>query len=420
MRKLITIFIVLSLTTISNQAHVNANSVVIQEQANPVETYAILFDQFPQEIDNITYCSAIEFKQELVNLGWLEENISVFLGEENMTKNIILNQLNFLEQNVDDNDLVFIFLMAHGNTYCADVLEMEEWFHLEFAEIPTDNKIFFMESCHSGRFVSNLYGRCFAMGSVASEEYAIAYLDTNNWSLSEPPFIGGISAHFWAKTIGNLEADTYADGIVKLNELYQYSLHLIKNCYDETFENSPDLSEFIQTTVGYTTNYPRPVLVDNLPYELTLNATEFILNNEKYLWEEDVNPPLITCLNTIPYDEQNSSINVKFTITEISSHNYYCYLNGSLKNQGNKPKGGDLTWEYTYTLSLQPSNNYNVSLLVVDQWGNRAWNQVTILFTGEISNNEPEKGSVLPIILGTVGGLWIAGVAVIFIIKSRK
>ncbi len=50
-----------------------------------METYALLFDQFPVIVDNETMCSALDIKASFLDLGWQEENISLFLGDENLT-----------------------------------------------------------------------------------------------------------------------------------------------------------------------------------------------------------------------------------------------------------------------------------------------------------------------------------------------
>ncbi|GAH26980.1 unnamed protein product, partial [marine sediment metagenome] len=261
-----------------------------QNSENPVEVYAILFDQFPQEVNGTIMCSAIEIQDSLISLGWPVANISIFLGEENMTKNIFLEQLNYLEERVDENDLVFIYLSAHGHTYCRDVLDFNSWFQLEFFQIGTDNKIFLMESCYSGEFVELFFHRSFAMGSVAKDEFALLYtsVDSDTWMLSEPEFVGGISSHFWAKTMADINADSSANGVVSLEEMYVYSLPYIRQCYNETFEIFPELADYASSIAGSTENYPHPKVMNNLPYELTLNATDFILNNQDYLWEEDL------------------------------------------------------------------------------------------------------------------------------------
>ncbi|MHA2357877.1 MAG: hypothetical protein ACXABK_03820, partial [Candidatus Heimdallarchaeaceae archaeon] len=117
MRKAFVLVVVLILSSFSIKGNTfeNFSTFNILEEDNPIETYALLFDQFPVVVGNETFCSAVEFKESLLTLGWLEENISLFLGDDNITEVMIRNQLDYLEENVDNNDLVLIFLTAHGH-----------------------------------------------------------------------------------------------------------------------------------------------------------------------------------------------------------------------------------------------------------------------------------------------------------------
>ncbi|MCG3221956.1 MAG: hypothetical protein H7641_11315 [Candidatus Heimdallarchaeota archaeon] len=356
---------------------------VIQQNDNPVSTYALLFDQFPYVVGNETLCSSTEIRSSLIELGWQDENISLFLGEENITEEIFLEQLNYLEENVDDNDLVFVYITAHGHTYCRDVLDFNNWFQKEFNDIGTNNKVIFMETCFSGEFIKNFYGNLFAMSSVGEDSYAITYTPENDtWVLSEPPFVGGISSHFWAKTIKDVNADVSGDGVVSIEEMYEYSLPSIRECYNETFENNPSLAELIRFTAGFTDNYPIPTVVDNIYYELTLNATDYILNNEKYQWEDDIIAPVILNYDTIYFTEENETITVPFLVSDRSSIFYYCYVDSKLDKHG-KVDGPYAELELLCKVNVESHEDYNVSLTVVDDWGNEKLDFTLIIFDGE-------------------------------------
>jgi len=366
---------------------IEVDALISNTVESSVATYAILFDQFAAEVNGTILCSAVELKDSLLNLGWSEDNITLFLGEENITKAIILEQLNFLEQVVDENDLVFIYIMAHGHTYCRDVLEFNDWFQLEFFQINTKNKIYLMDSCYAGEFVRNFFGDCFAMGSVAEHEVAIGVFPGENgtWVLSEPEFAGGISSHFWSKSLVNISADTSLDGVVSLTEMYEHSLPIIRDCYNETFELYPDLADYAENVAGYTENYPYPKMMNNLYYETTLNATDFKLNNEKYVWEDDTEAPLILNQEVIYFSEDTSFVDITFQISDQSAFNYYCYVNDQLDPfvTNDHAATGDNFWNYTYKLSVQPNHDYNVSLAVVDDWSNRNLNFTLVIYNGE-------------------------------------
>lgn len=386
MRRNFTRLTILTIIAITFIFSIPSNQIVSgQNSENPVEVYAILFDQFPQEINGTIMGSAIEIQEALLSLGWSVENISIFLGEENMTKNIFLEQLNYLEEKVDENDLVFIYLSAHGHTYCRDVLDFNSWFQLEFNQIGTDNKIFLMESCYGGEFVELFFARSYAMSSVAKDEIALVYLpeDNDTWLLSEPAFVGGISTHFWAKAMTNISADSSANGVVSLEEMYVYSLQYIKQCYNETFEIYPEIADYASSVAGSIENYPHPKIMNNLPYEVTMNATDFILNNQDYLWEEDQDGPAIDVQNIILFTENDEKIEIVFVISDRSDFDYYCYVNDVLERWGSHETTESNSWNFRYTLSVEPNNQYNVSLYAVDVWGNTNLNSTLVTYDSE-------------------------------------
>ena len=357
----------------------------IEETENSVDVYAVLFDQFPEEVNGTIMCSALDFKDTLLNLGWSPDNIATFIGEENMTKSIFLEQLNYLEEVVDENDLVFIYLSAHGHDYCRDVLDMNSWFQEEFYQINTNNKIFLMDACYGGEFVSLFSSKCYAMSSVAEDEIAILYFyDSDDpWLLSEPQFGGGISTHFWTKALTDLEADTSQDGVVGLNEMYDFSLEKIRNCYNETFEIYPAYADYAVSVAGSTINYPHPVVAKNLPYDLTLNATDFILNNEKYVGTEDLEDPIINCKDILYFDEADKELELIFEISDNSDFSYYCYVNEVLETWGEHKATGIEKWEMKYTLTLNQRINYTIKISATDEWGNNNCNSTLVIYVGE-------------------------------------
>lgn len=372
-------------------------SIDTEDFDNQIETYAVLFDQFAVEVNGTLMGSAIELKDSLLQIGWSDDNISLFIGDENLTKTIFLEQLNYLEQEVDENDLVFIYIMAHGHTYCRDVLDFNSWFQAEFDQIGTANKVYLMESCYGGEFVRLFSGRCYAMSSVSPFELAIAYIPDENgtWTLSEPPFAGGISSHFWAKAMTNISADSSLDGVISLNEMYLYSLPLIRNCYNETFEANPSLADYIESIAGYTENYPMPTVLNNLYYDLTLNATDFILNHEKYVWEDDIKGPTINSQIIIYYTDE-VTVDVIFEISDRSDFNYYCYVDVDLKTWGSHGATMLNSWDYRYSLSIDEKRDYNVTIAVVDEWGNENTNFTLVKYVGD--SKEASYGSISSLI----------------------
>ena len=239
-----------------------------------VRTYGLLVDQFAlsyQTGDNYG-CNANELKKSLLDIGWSTDSFSYLYGDSYITIANLKEKMDYLEETVDSNDVVLIFFATHGYLCLRDVLHFNDWFHKEFLEIPTDYKFLLIDSCHAGEFIEPLQpfasnNSFYAMGSVAAIEYGIGFVPDDGeggWPYSEPEFYGIISSHFWATTLTNSSADTNSDTYISMEEMYDYSLPIIRQIYSEVWIQDPEIAEFIENVTGYLENYPNPVVINTL------------------------------------------------------------------------------------------------------------------------------------------------------------
>lgn len=252
-----------------------------------VHRYGLLVDQFaPNSNEPGSYfCNAIEFRNSLLEIGWSEGDFYYLFGEDEITIPNLQEKMDFLEEKVDENDVVVIFFATHGHGCLRDILNFNDWFHQEFLEIKTDYKVLLIDACHAGEFIEPLIAYLaeesfYAMASVSSVEFAIGFgeEDAKDWQYSEPLFYGIISAHFWSLTLLNQLADLNEDSYISLQEMYNYSLPTIKKIYSEVFEYEPELREFILNNTGYIDDYPNPLVVENLPEDFSLYLQYFDKN----------------------------------------------------------------------------------------------------------------------------------------------
>ncbi|MBD3191252.1 MAG: hypothetical protein GF308_11440 [Candidatus Heimdallarchaeota archaeon] len=255
-----------------------------------VQRYGILVDQFAPNSNKPGnyFCNAIEFRNSLLQIGWSENDFHYLFGEDEITIPNLQEKMDFLEEKVDENDVVVIFFATHGHGCLRDILNFNDWFHQEFLEIKTDYKVLLIDACHAGEFIEPLITYSveesfYAMASVAAVEFAIGFdeEDAKDWQYSEPQFYGIISAHFWSLTLVNQLADLNDDSYISLREMSNYSLPTIKKIYSEVFLYEPELRDFILNNTGYIDNYPNPLVVENLPEEFSLYSQYFAENIEK-------------------------------------------------------------------------------------------------------------------------------------------
>ncbi len=253
-----------------------------------VRTYALLVDQFAPNSNNPGeyFCNAIELRDSLMAIGWQESSFEYLFGNNEITTANVKSKMAFLEQNADENDVVLIFFATHGHGCLRDMLHFNNWFHSEFIEIPTDYKYLLIDACHAGEFIEPLIAyensdSFYAMGSVASIEYGIAFVPDDGgdeWVYSEEEFFGIISAHFWSNALTNSSADTNLDTFVDMGEMYDFSLPIIKKIYSEVFVEEPELAEWIENNIGYIDDYPRPVVINSLSEDISI-YTDYLNTN---------------------------------------------------------------------------------------------------------------------------------------------
>jgi hypothetical protein len=258
----------------------------ITKAASPVICYAMIIDQFGGSSSNPNNSSGKFLVEELVNLGWDANFITTFYGDDEISKSNLDNEMNYIQVNIDANDLLFVFFHVEDHSYLNDTLDFDEWFPDKLLGTKTAQKIVLIESSESGASIEQInYIDGYGLSSVAADEKNIRFTNTDlvNWSLSESPFLGGISAHFWIKTINNITADISGNNVVTMDEVNSYSLVKIRELYNEAFNNNLTWAQNEYGIVNPNdTVYPNPLSYNFHTYNQTLNATDFIINNENY------------------------------------------------------------------------------------------------------------------------------------------
>jgi hypothetical protein len=255
--------------------------------ASPVICYAIIIDQYAGTSNNPLNSSGTQIVEKLLQLGWDNSLIATFYGEGEISKNRFDNEMSYVQVNIDVNDLLFIFINVEGQSFLNDTLDFDTWFPEKFLETKTLQKIILIESSQSGASINELiFSDGYGLSSVSAEEKNIRFTEDDlvNWTLSEKPFIGGISAHFWIDAINNISADLSNDDVVTMDEVNSFSLAKIRSTYKEVFNDNLTwaLEEFGITDPNNTV-YPNPLSYNFHAHNLTLNATDFIINNANYV-----------------------------------------------------------------------------------------------------------------------------------------
>jgi hypothetical protein len=150
--------------------------------------------------------------EALIDQGWDPENIHEL---KEFTKRELLEELDWLEENADGNDLVLFYISAHGE-YLRRILGWNDFFPPEWRQVDSPNRILVVDSCSAARYtnpVKNDAGPHLSIAAVDQDELGWKGLEEEGL-----PIIGGVFTYYFTEALSDSEADSDQDGLVSVQE----------------------------------------------------------------------------------------------------------------------------------------------------------------------------------------------------------
>lgn len=184
---------------------------------NPVEGWAVLAerDQYeplykpdlPVDFIDIT-----RMRQALESSGWKSDHIH---SMRDFTSQTLQAELDWLEDNADSNDVVLMYVTAHGY-YLRDRIGWRHFFAAQWEQIRSQRRVLVVDSSFAALFT----------GAVASDpsphiSVAAVDIDEQSWKGLEEeglPIIGGVFTYYFAAALNDPSADANNDGLVSVQE----------------------------------------------------------------------------------------------------------------------------------------------------------------------------------------------------------
>lgn len=184
---------------------------------NPVEVYAVLaqkdsysdVDMSPLLVD---YIDIKRLRGSLEELGWASENIHEVREFDRESLQV---ELDWLEENADNNDLVFFYVTGHGN-YLRYHVHWNDFFPEEWSQIPSYRRVLVVDSCSAAEFTNSINddpNPHISIAAVDEDEYGWKGIKEEGL-----PIIGGIFTFYFAEALVEMKADTDGDGLVSVQE----------------------------------------------------------------------------------------------------------------------------------------------------------------------------------------------------------
>jgi len=160
----------------------------------------------------VDYIGMIHVHQLLRDSGWQEAQIH---EAREFDRESLTAELDWLAENADRDDLVFVYVAAHGS-YLRNVLGWSDFFGREWEQIPSQQQILLIDACQAEEFtdaVANDSESYLSVAAVARDEYGWSGLEEEGL-----PIIGGVFTHYFALAFQDPEADTDGDGQISTQE----------------------------------------------------------------------------------------------------------------------------------------------------------------------------------------------------------
>jgi len=190
----------------------------------------------------------------LKTLGWQESHILIVNEAFDLAQ--VVEAIQFLIDNTDENDIALLFMAAHG-MWLNNTIAQNDTFVDTWEEIPSQNKLLYIDSCIAGRFtelVADDPNPEIAISAVGANEYSWAGLEEEGL-----PIIGSVWNYFFTNALLNISADTDSNGDVSVEEAYDFAYPPTRAYYEDyVYPYSSEikqLNNFVAPTPGMDDNY---------------------------------------------------------------------------------------------------------------------------------------------------------------------
>ena len=221
-------------------------------------------DDYPAGWNDLScdYADAGRWNETLHALGWQDHHITMIRGELN--RSAVEEAVNFLAGNCDEDDVVLLFIFAHGNWISRNV-EWNSWFPARWMTVPSGNKVVVVSSCSAASFINPLRldpAPHISVAAVDVGETAWAGLPEEGL-----PIIGEVMSYYLTEALLNSSADVDKDEDVTVEEAFAHASPRCRNYLaNVVFPAYPYYAEMCNWTA------PHPVLDDSYPGRLSLRV----------------------------------------------------------------------------------------------------------------------------------------------------
>ena len=244
-----------------------------------VDGWAVLLEmnEFPEGWSDlpVDFINCERMRTALLSLGWQIDHISIV--HDNLTSSVVEDAVEWLTNNIDDNDVVVFYIFTHG-MWMRNVILWNDWFPTEWEKLDTSRKVLMIDTCAAEEFIE-------LTRDDLSPHISLACCGANevSWAGVEEeglPIIGSVWNYYFTNALSDSSADIDNNGIVSIEEAHDFSTPLIQQYMNETVFAVPEFLEMYHDIGVYPENYegyPHPVIDDQYTKQLYLDLQHYQL-----------------------------------------------------------------------------------------------------------------------------------------------
>jgi hypothetical protein len=160
----------------------------------------------------VDFAGIVQLRGLLEGFGWPAEHIRELREFDRPT---LEEGLAWLAQQADADDLVFVYVAAHG-MYLKNVLVWPAFFPTAWNAIPSRRQVLLIDSCQAANYTSAMLADpepFVAIAAVDGDEYGWSGLPEEGL-----PIIGGVFTHYFVAAFAAPTADGDGNGLVSVQE----------------------------------------------------------------------------------------------------------------------------------------------------------------------------------------------------------
>jgi hypothetical protein len=243
------------------------------ESSSAIEGWALLADKNDYSDVDMTdlpldYINLKRIRQVLLDAGWQENHILEVLEFDQDT----LHQgLNWIAEQADENDLVFVFISSHG-LYLHQNVHWGDFILMDWIKIKSAQRVLVLEACRAGAFTPALKydpKPYLSIGAVGTDEDAWAGLEEEGL-----PIIGSVFTFYFTTAFNDPESDSNGDGAVSIQEAAKYAEDHQRIYMHEVVFKVPDFLKMFEEA-GLTIedpDYPHVIMDDTVGAPVVLSS----------------------------------------------------------------------------------------------------------------------------------------------------